>query len=209
MTASNNTSMRHKAANRAPAVLTSSGQGVKSPIVRFALPTEQPVASVPGGRGLRIWRALRGPYPTLLSRLVVGAVFLVAGVSKALDMPAFAAEISAYQITPEPLVQPLAIALPLLELLIGVYLLIGLMQRWSAMVAAMFLIGFIGAMALALARGLTLDCGCFGNALGVGILRETVGPSSILRDVLYLALSVHLIVVPGIWSVDWLRQRRA
>ena len=73
----------------------------------------------------------------------------------------------------------------------------------------MLLVIFIGAMPLALARGLTIECGCFGNTLGVGILRETVGPSSIARDVLCLVLAVHLIVVPSVWSVDWLRQRQA
>jgi uncharacterized membrane protein YphA (DoxX/SURF4 family) len=139
---------------------------------------------------------------------VIGAVFLVAGGSKALGIQSFAVEISAYRLVPTPLAQPLAIALPLFELLIGVYLLIGFMQRWSAVAAAVLLVIFIVAMALALARGLTIECGCVGPTLGVSILRETVGPSSIVRDVLCLVLAVHLIVVPGVWSVDWWRQRR-
>src|SRR6185437_2969978 len=113
------------------------------------------------------WNFLRGPYPTLVSRVALGLVFLLAGVSKALDMRAFAGEISAYQIVPAALVQPMAIALPLLEILLGVYLLVGLMQRWAAAAAGALLLIFIAAMAWALARGLALDCGCFGNALGL------------------------------------------
>lgn len=139
---------------------------------------------------------------------MIGAVFLVAGGSKALGIQSFAVEIGAYRLVPTLLVQPLAIALPLFELLIGVYLLIGFMQRWSAIAATVLLVMFIGAMALALARGLTLECGCIGPALGVGILRETVGPTSIVRDVLCLVLAVHLIVVPSVWSVDWWHQRQ-
>lgn len=168
---------------------------------------EQTAEAPSEGRGWNIWRALRGPYPTLFSRLVVGVVFLVAGGSKALGIQTFAAEISAYRLVPALLVQPIAIVLPLFELLIGVYLLIGFWLRWSALAAAVLQAIFIGAMALALARGLTIECGCIGPTLGVGILRETVGPSSIARDVLYLVLAVHLIVVPSVWSVDWLRQR--
>ena len=155
------------------------------------------------------WNFLRGPYPTLLSRAVVGIIFLAAGISKALNIAAFAGEISAYQIVPAPLVQPMAIALPLLEILLAAYLLLGLMQRWAAAAAGALLLVFIGAMASALVRGLTLDCGCFGNALGLAALRETVSASSIARDVLWLALCVHLIFVPGTWSLDALRRKRA
>ena len=97
------------------------------------VPTAHIAEVAPGGRWWDIWRALRGPYPTLFSRLAVGAVFLVAGGSKALGIPTFAAEISAYHLVPTLLVQPIAMGLPLLELLIGAYLLIGFMQRWSAL----------------------------------------------------------------------------
>jgi uncharacterized membrane protein YphA (DoxX/SURF4 family) len=141
--------------------------------------------------------------------VIVGGVFLVAGISKALDMSAFAAEIGAYQMIPAPLVQPMSIALPLLEILIGAYLLLGLMQRLAAGAAGALLLVFIAAMAWALAHGLTLDCGCFGNALGLSALRDTVSAGSIARDVLLLLLAIHLIIVPGTWSLDAFRRKRA
>jgi uncharacterized membrane protein YphA (DoxX/SURF4 family) len=156
-----------------------------------------------------IWSFLRGPYPTLVSRAVVGGVFLLAGVSKALDINAFAGEISAYQIVPTALVQPMAIALPLLEILIGGYLLLGLMQRWAAAAAGALLLVFIAAMAWALARGLALDCGCFGSTLGLSAFRETVSIGSVARDVLWLLFAIHLIIVPGVWSLDAFRRKRA
>ncbi len=171
--------------------------------------TPVPIISTPRSGWQAAWSFLRDPYPTLLSRAVVGLVFLLAGVSKGLDTNAFAAEISAYQIVPAPLVQPMAIALPLLEILIAVYVLIGLAQRWAAAAAGTLLVIFIGAMASALARGLTLDCGCFGNALGLSALRETVSAGSIARDALWLAFCIHLMLVPGTWSIDAWRQRRA
>ncbi len=155
-----------------------------------------------------VWAFLLGPYPTLVSRAVVGSVFLLAGISKALDTRAFAGEISAYQIVPAALAQPMALALPLLEILIGVYLLLGLMQRWAAGAAGALLLIFIAAMIWALARGLTLDCGCFGNTLGLNAFRETVSVGSIARDVLWLLLALHLMLVPGIWSLDALRRKR-
>ncbi len=171
----------------------------------------QPVPSAPARwPGWKTaWSFVRGPYPTLVSRVVLGGVFLVAGVSKALDMQSFAGEISAYQIVPAALAQPMSIALPLLEILLGVYLLVGLMQRWAAVAAGALLVIFIGVMAWALAKGLTLDCGCFGNTLGLSAFRDTVSLGTIARDALLLLLAIHLNIVPGVWSVDAFRHRRA
>lgn len=168
-----------------------------------------PLTHAPHSWWRAAWDFLRGPYPTLVSRAVLGGIFLLAGISKALDTRAFASEISAYQIAPAGLVQPMVIALPLLEILIGVYLLLGLMQRWAAAAAGALLLIFICTMTWALARGLTLDCGCFGNALGLNTLRETVSAESIARDMLWLLLAIHLIIVPGTWSLDALRRKRA
>jgi uncharacterized membrane protein YphA (DoxX/SURF4 family) len=177
--------------------------------------SQQPVPMMPTAATQRprwpgwqtIWEALRGPYPTLISRAVLGVVFLLAGIGKALDMRAFAVEIDAYQMVPGTLVQPMSIALPLLEILIGVYVLLGLMQRWAAGAAGALLLIFIAAMAWAMLRGLTLDCGCFGNVPGLSAFRDTVSAGTILRDALWLLLAVHLMLVPGIWSVDTLRRK--
>ncbi len=193
MAASNNKSLRRSTSSRA----SSAG---KPGAARAVAPRSWRRAA---------WDFLRGPYPTLVSRAVVGVVFLAAGISKALDMTAFAGEISAYQMMPTALVQPMAIALPLLEILIGVYLLVGLMQRWAAGAAGVLLLVFIAAMASALVRGLTLDCGCFGSALGLSALRETVSVGSIIRDAIWLLLCIHLVLVPGVWSLDNLRRQRA
>jgi uncharacterized membrane protein YphA (DoxX/SURF4 family) len=124
-------------------------------------------------------------------------------------MRSFAGEISAYQIVPAALVQPMSVALPLLEILIGVYLLVGLMQRWAAVAAGALLLIFIAAMAWALAKGLTLDCGCFGNTPGLNAFRDTVSMGTVIRDALWLLFAVHLSIIPGVWSVDAFRHRRA
>lgn len=199
MPASSNKSIRRSASEQAQARLNT------KPVAARAAEAAQPRPRGPGWRAA--WEALRGPYPTLISRAVLGGVFLLAGIGKALDMHAFAVEIDAYQLVPGALVQPMAMALPLLEILIGAYLLLGLMQRWAAGAAGALLLIFMGAMAWAMARGFTLDCGCFGNVPGLSAFRDTVSMGTILRDALWLLLAVHLIIVPGIWSVDTLRRK--
>jgi uncharacterized membrane protein YphA (DoxX/SURF4 family) len=155
-----------------------------------------------------LWAFLRGPYPTLVSRLVVGGVFLLTGILKALDVAGFARSIRAYQMVPDGLVPVMANGLPWVEIIVGAYVLAGLYRRWSALAAGALLLIFMIAMGQALARGLTLQCGCFGTALSGAALREDVNIGSILRDGLWLLMAAHLYFVPGIWTADgYLAQR--
>jgi uncharacterized membrane protein YphA (DoxX/SURF4 family) len=172
---------------------------------------ELPVAAT-----LARWRArlapvrafLRGPYPTLVSRAVLGGVFLLTGILKALDVAGFERSIRAYQMVPDALVPIMANGLPWLEIVVGLYVLAGLYRRWSALAAGALLVIFMIAMGQALARGLTLDCGCFGTALGGAALREEVNLGSILRDGVWLLMAAHLYFVPSIWTADGYLARR-
>jgi uncharacterized membrane protein YphA (DoxX/SURF4 family) len=149
-----------------------------------------------------VWTLLRGPYPTLVSRAVLGGVFLFSGIAKALAPAGFARDIAAYQMLPPALASIMAYGLPWLEILLGLYLLAGLYLRWSAVVTGGLLVVFMIAMGQAIARGLTLNCGCFGSALGGAALREQVNGWSIARDGVWLLMAAHLWFVPSIWTVD-------
>jgi uncharacterized membrane protein YphA (DoxX/SURF4 family) len=157
----------------------------------------------------RVWAVARGPYPTLISRVVLGVLFLFTGVTKALDPVSFESSIRAYQLVPGGFVPIMAYALPWLEILLGAYLLLGLYLRWTAIITGALLIIFMVAMGQALARGLTLQCGCFGAAIGGVTLREDVNIGSILRDAVWLLMAVHLVVAPSVWTVDERLRRRS
>jgi uncharacterized membrane protein YphA (DoxX/SURF4 family) len=167
---------------------------------------------------------LTNPYLTLISRLVLGVIFFLSGLSKLGVPTAFAFMIRSYEVPmPSWLVNTLAVGLPPLELGIGVWLLLGLFTRFSGAVSAILNLVFMAGMAWAWAKGLTIDCGCFGgpqvNPLGaamVGALgpvgdflaHEQVGLGSILRDGIFLLMSLHLIFVPTVFAVDNWRNRR-
>ena len=98
---------------------------------------------------------------SLALRLVLGVIFLLAGLPKVAHLESFANQIEAYQLVPERLVLLSAASLPLLEILTGVGLLLGLLTRSAALVAALLSALFAGVTGWALMRGLTIDCGCF------------------------------------------------
>jgi hypothetical protein len=65
---------------------------------------------------------------------------------------------------PESLTGPLAVGLPVLEIVAGLGLLTRTYMRGGAVLATLMLVAFAGAMAQAKLRGINLDCGCFGAA---------------------------------------------
>jgi uncharacterized membrane protein YphA (DoxX/SURF4 family) len=98
----------------------------------------------------------------LIVRLVLGGVFIVAGAAKIGHPDVFAAEIAGFQMLPEAVIRPLALILPFLEVLLGGYLALGLYARAAGWVAAIQLVIFAVAIGSAVARGMTISCGCFG-----------------------------------------------
>ncbi|HUS15318.1 MAG TPA: MauE/DoxX family redox-associated membrane protein [Chloroflexia bacterium] len=170
-----------------------------------------------------IRRVLTNPYLTLVSRLVLGGIFFLAGLTKLGVPAAFRASINSYEMPlPAELVQAMAVWLPPLELGVGLWILVGLFTRFAAALSSGLMIVFLVALVQAMARGLSPDCGCFsgpdGNPIGLAVLNALgpvgsflttgqVGPATIIRDLTFLAMGVHLMVVPTVFGIDNLRRR--
>ena len=97
----------------------------------------------------------------------------------------FAMSIDAYQILPEWAALTLGRILPWLELFLGLLLLTGFGLRYSAAGASILLGGFFAVMVRAYVMGMKIDCACFG-------LGDVIGPRTLARDGVLLALSVGL-----------------
>ncbi|MFZ2055170.1 MAG: MauE/DoxX family redox-associated membrane protein [Candidatus Aminicenantales bacterium] len=129
---------------------------------------------------------IRNRWLLVIFRLVVGGVFIWAGVLKVVDPLGFAQSIKNYQAFPHGLAFSIALVLPWVEVIAGGLLIVGLFKRSSALLISLMLIGFIGLVALALARAIDTSCGCFGS------LSRRADLTLILVDagLLYLALCV-------------------
>ncbi len=173
----------------------------------------------------RIRDFLTGPYPTLISRLVLGSILLLAGITKLGVPETMRQSILAYEIPlPDFLVSAMSVGMPILEVGLGAWLLLGLFTRFSGAASAVFMAIFTIAITSAWLRGLDISCGCFGgaqaNGLGLALLKalgpigdylanEKANLETILRDVVLTLMGVHLVFVPTIFSLDRLRQRAA
>lgn len=144
-----------------------------------------------------------------LVRLGLAAVWLVSGAIKVSDLNQTYIAVQAYELLPSGLASVVAGAIPFLELALGVLLVLGFGTRLTAIVSAVVLVAFIGAVAQSWARGLTIDCGCFGGG-GQVAPGETQYPQEIARDIGFLLLAGWLVIRPrSLASLDgWLTSNR-
>ncbi|GAA1627143.1 DoxX family protein [Catellatospora bangladeshensis] len=129
-------------------------------------------------------------------RLVLGAVLFVAGALKVTDLAGSVRAVGAYQLMPYEAAETAGAVLPFLEITVGILLLAGLATRFAAAVSALLLTAFTAGIISAWARGLSIDCGCFG---GGGALAAGQSPQygwELPRDGLLLAVAVVLVVWP-------------
>ena len=143
-----------------------------------------------------------------LARVGLAAVWLISGFIKVSDLNQTYIAVQAYDLLPSDVVNVVAGALPFLELALGVLLLAGLGTRLTAAVSALVLLAFIGAVAQSWARGLTIDCGCFGGG-GQVAAGDTRYPQELARDLGFLVLAAWLLARPRtLLALDgWLTTR--
>ncbi len=138
----------------------------------------------------------------LLARVVVGGVWVVAGALKLPDPAASVRAVRAFDLLPESVVPTVGHLLPILEVVTGLCLILGLLTRTFAVVSAVLFVAFIIGIASAWARGLEIECGCFGGG-GVKEGASSEYPWEIARDAGLLLLSMLLIWRPATpWSAD-------
>jgi uncharacterized membrane protein YphA (DoxX/SURF4 family) len=141
---------------------------------------------------LRLKRIVLSPWLNYLIRFILGSVFLYAGVAKLLDPKAFARVISQYDLVPENLLAPVAIGLPVLEVLAGVGLFFAV--RGSLSVIFGLLVMFVFVLWYGILKKLDIDCGCFS-------LQELKSQASLwhafYRDIAMIAATGYLFIA------DW------
>jgi uncharacterized membrane protein YphA (DoxX/SURF4 family) len=130
-----------------------------------------------------------------LARVGLAAVWLVSGTLKAIDPDQTYVAVRAYDVLPAGAVEIVATLLPWLEIALGLLLLLGAGTRLVAVLVAALLLIFIAGVAQAWARGLSIDCGCFGGG-GAVAPGETAYREEMLRDTGFVLLAAWLVVRP-------------
>ena len=142
------------------------------------------------------------PWLTLLARLILGGVLIAAGALKVGNLQKSAMAVRAYEMLPVWMANLLGYALPWIEIGIGLLLVLGALVKINGLLGALIMLAFIIAIAQAWARGLSIDCGCFGGG-GAVDPEDTKYLSTIIRDIGLLGLGVFLYFYPkGRFALD-------
>ena len=136
-------------------------------------------------RGVREWLGT-------VARLVTGGVWIYAGALKLPDPEQSVLAVRAYQLLPGEVAVTVGHLLPVLEVVVGACLVLGLLTRGSGLVSALLFAAFIVGIASVWARGITIDCGCFGGG-GYDPDARSQYPWEIARDAGLLLLSAYLV----------------
>lgn len=131
---------------------------------------------------------LNNKFLLLTFRSVLGFVFVFAAISKAAEPENFSQAMANYKLLPLFLINFVAIILPWIELTAGLLLIFGISVKENSAILIGLLFIFIIAIAISLARGLDIDCGCFGTVNG-----SKIGLLKILENIGLLILGIILI----------------
>ena len=125
----------------------------------------------------------------LVLRIALGGIFLYAAYTK-LKLPwqIFAMGIDSYKVLPEWGTALVARTLPWLEVVIGLLLIVGRLRRVSTVATSALLLVFFGLMVRAYAKGMQIDCGCFGPG-------DVLSWKTLLRDGSMLAAALFVTAV--------------
>ena len=118
-------------------------------------------------------------------RILLGFVFVVSGIAKFSNLPAFATTIKNFGFVPDVFAGTVAMVIPSFECVAGLLLLLGIWTKISSGVVIGLLIVFIAAIIPNLAFGSEIECGCFGP-----LSQSKVGVGLLIRDVIMLALTL-------------------
>jgi uncharacterized membrane protein YphA (DoxX/SURF4 family) len=143
----------------------------------------------------------------VLGGIVVGSIFLGAAYGKLKPFPGFAwsrasvqtsvlmfeMQVGSYEILSPAATSFVAHVLPFFELFLGVWLVSGILRRYSSLLASLMFCGFMAAIAYAYFRGLHIKCGC-----GIGP-DEDVGPGALLRDGLRFLFPALTVTIGAFW----------
>lgn len=110
---------------------------------------------------MTVREALTHPWLTVRVQIALGAIFAAAALPKIADPPSFAHMIYNYRILPASLINISALAMPWVEIVAGLALILGVWKKPARWIIAAMLIVFMVAITVNLVRGNAIDCGCF------------------------------------------------
>jgi len=135
-------------------------------------------------------KVLENPLLSLIARVVVGWLFIYAAVGKIANPADFAEDINNYQLLPDFMLNIVALTMPWIEILCGLFLVVGFRLKANALIAGGLLLIFNLAVLYAMSLGLNIDCGCFSERASM------IGWAKFGENMVTLFLAIYVFLYP-------------
>lgn len=149
------------------------------------------------------------PLLVWISRIIVGSTFIISGWAKSIDTWGFIYKIEEYfnvwNLTfPREITLFIAIAVAVVEFIVGILLIFGIMRRVSVWLAAAFMVVLLPLTAYIAVADPVSDCGCFGDFIVISNIATLI--KNIVLTGLIIILLMRNDLVKGIYavSIQWL-----
>lgn len=128
-------------------------------------------------------------------RILVGGIFLVSGLAKISDPVRFILTLREFRLFPEVVVPFTAIYLPWLEFFLGLFMLLGILYRTSALMLACLNFMFMLAILSVIIRGIEVDCGCFGLLADMLHIPDMADMKAVIRNLIFIGMNISIFMI--------------
>jgi len=132
---------------------------------------------------------------SFIFRIIVGGIFLLAGLAKISDPVRFLLTLREFQLFPEVIIRFLAVYLPWLEFILGLFILLGILYRTSSLMLAFLNAVFTLAILSVIIRGIDIDCGCFGLLADILKIPDSADIKAVIRNLLFIGMCLYIFFV--------------
>jgi len=129
----------------------------------------------------------------VIARILIGCLFVVSGFEKLIgSYQNFLYVVQSYEFLSAPLEEIVARVMPWGELLLGVFMVLGLWLKWVLRALLILVAMFICIVSQALIRGLPItECGCFGELISFPLHVVLLVDGSLLFLIMWLLNSIE------------------
>lgn len=133
-------------------------------------------------------KLITNKYLIWTAQAFIGFVFIYSGLEKITDPATFSDAIANYKLIPNFAINFFAVAVPWIELVVGLLLIFNFYVKENAVIYSSLMLVFTLMILISVMRGLDISCGCFGTTDN-----QKVGLIKILENLGLLILGIYVL----------------